>query len=69
MSEMNAIFEVVDDLELSRESIQVPLLPEGAGRVERLASGKIEIVVPADRPLGEWLSELERRLRELDAGV
>lgn len=69
MADMNAIFAVVDGLELSRESIQVPLLPEGSGRVDRTPTGKIEIVVPANRPLVDWLPELERRLRELTAGA
>lgn len=65
MLEMNRVFEVVDGLELSRESIQVPLLPEGGGSVRRLDNGRFEIVLPADGDLDAWLPTLERRLREL----
>ncbi len=65
METMNRIFDVVDDLEISRESIQVPLLPEGDGAVRQLRSGKIEIVVPAAVPLEEWLPDLKRRLEAM----
>ena len=64
MAEMNRVFDVVDDLEISRETIQVPLLPEGGGAVRRLASGKIEIVLP-EGDLEAWLPLLRRRLQEL----
>jgi hypothetical protein len=63
MREMNLVFEVVDRLEISRESIQVPLLPAGSGGVTRLANGRLEIVLPADRPLEEFLPTLESELR------
>lgn len=65
MQTMGRIFDVVDDLGISREAIQVPLLPEGGGAVRRLPSGRIEIVVPATAPLEEWLRELRGRLQEL----
>ena len=65
MAEMNRVFEVVDELELSRESIQVPLLPEGEGSVRRLDNGRFEIVLPADGNLDDWLPSLAARLREL----
>lgn len=65
MQEMNAVFGVTDALEISREAIQVELLPEGAGAVERLANGRVRIVLPADRPLADWLPELRRRLEGL----
>ena len=67
MQEMNLVFEVVDRLEISREAIQVPLLPEGAGSVRRLESGRFEIVLPAEGSLDEWLPALEAELRRLSA--
>ncbi|HKQ59791.1 MAG TPA: hypothetical protein VJS92_00825 [Candidatus Polarisedimenticolaceae bacterium] len=66
MAEMRRIFEVVDDLGLSRESIVVPLAPEGTGRVTRLPDGRFELVVPAEIALEEWLPTLRARLIELD---
>lgn len=68
MEEMNRIFDVVDDLEISRESIQVELLPEGDGAIEKLATGKIRIVLPASNDLSGWLSTLEQTLRRLGSG-
>lgn len=64
MATMERIFEVVDDLGISREAIQVPLLPEGDGSVRALPGGRVEIVVP-ESGLEDWLPELRRRLLPL----
>ena len=63
---MNQLFEVTDALELSREAIQVPLLLEGEGKIQRLKSGKIEITLPDTDDLGPFLSALPERLRALE---
>jgi hypothetical protein len=60
MKEINAIFAVTDGLGLSREALVIPLGPATPGRVRKLPSGKIEIVVDAARPLEEWVKELPR---------
>jgi len=65
MDEMNLVFEVVDRLEISREHIQVPLLPEGEGSVRRLQNNRLEIVLPAEIELATWLPTLEEQLRRL----
>lgn len=65
MDEMNLVFEVVDDLEISRESIQVDLLRSGAGTVERLPDGKIRIVLPESSDLEAWRSTLASELGNL----
>jgi hypothetical protein len=65
MEEMNRIFDVVDALEISREAIQVELLPEGDGAIETLGSGKIRIVLPATADLEAWLPTLEQALRAI----
>jgi hypothetical protein len=62
---MNQLFEVTDALDLSREAIQVPLVLEGEGRVQRLKSGKIEITLPDTDDLGPFLGSLPDRLRQL----
>jgi len=67
MQTMERIFEVVDDLEISREAIQVPLLPAGGGAVRELSNGRIEITVP-EGDLEAWLPELRRRLAPLAGG-
>ena len=63
---MNQLFEVTDALELSREAIQVPLVLEGEGKIQRLKSGKIEITLPDTDDLGPFLSVLPERLRTLE---
>jgi hypothetical protein len=63
---MNQLFEVTDALELNREAIQVPLVLEGEGKIQRLKSGKIEITLPDKDDLGPFLSSLPERLRTLE---
>jgi hypothetical protein len=58
MKEINAIFAVTDGLGIHRESLVIPLGPATPGRVRRLPSGKLEIIVEASRPIDEWLKEL-----------
>ena len=63
MEQMNRIFDIVDDLEISRESIQVELLPAGEGTIEKLDSGKVRIVLPATTEVSRWLPTLADTLR------
>jgi hypothetical protein len=58
LAEIQAIFGVTDALGISREALVIPLGPGRPGRVRRLPSGKLEIVVDADQPLAEWLERL-----------
>ena len=64
---MNRVFEVTDEMPLSREAIQVPLVMQGEGRVERLKNGKFEITLPDTDDLGPFLAGLAARL--LGAGA
>ena len=58
LTEIQAVFAVTDALGISREALVIPLGPGRPGRVRRLPSGKIEIVLDADVPLAEWLKGL-----------
>ena len=60
LPEIQAIFGVTDALGISREALVIPLAPGRPGRVRRLPSGKLEIVVDADVPLTEWLETLPK---------
>jgi hypothetical protein len=60
MKEIDAIFEVTDGLGVHREMLVIPLGPGSPGRVRRMPSGKLEIVVDAERPIEEWVKELPR---------
>lgn len=63
LTEIQAIFEVTDALGISREALVIPLSPGRPGRVRRLPSGKLEIVVDAEVPLAEWLAGLPDLIR------
>jgi hypothetical protein len=65
MKEIDAIFEVTDALGIHRESLVIPLGPATPGRVRKLPSGKLEIVVDAQTPIDEWV----KLLPALIAGV
>jgi hypothetical protein len=58
LEDIQAVFRVTDALGISREALVIPLAPGRPGRVRRLASGKLEIVVDAEAPLAEWLETL-----------
>jgi len=57
MAEINKIFAVTDALGIHREKLVIPL-GTGTGRVRKLPSGKLEIVVDRDTPIDEWLAGL-----------
>jgi hypothetical protein len=57
MNEINRIFAVTDAMGIHREQLVIPL-GTGAGRVRRMPSGKLEIIVDAETPLDEWLAGL-----------
>jgi len=59
---MNRVFEVTDEMPLSREAIQVPLVMQGEGKVERLKNGRFEITLPDKEDLGPFLAVLAGRL-------
>ena len=63
--EIEQILALTDRLEIHREAVAIPLARRGPGGVKRLASGKIEITVPAESDFSEWLGGLEARLLEL----
>ncbi len=57
------ILEVIDDLDISREAVEIPLSPASPGVVRRLPNGKLEIVVDADLPFDEWVQTLPEKVR------
>jgi hypothetical protein len=63
LGEIERVFEVLERLGVSREAVVIPLKPESPGRMRLLPNGKAEIVVDAERPLDEFLADLEVWLR------
>ena len=57
MKEINKIFAVIDAMGIHREAVVIPL-GTGKGRVRRMPSGKLEIIVDAETPFDEWLAGL-----------
>jgi hypothetical protein len=64
MREIEAVFDILDRLGISREAVVIPLKPQHPGGIATLPNGKVEIRVESETPLGEWLPELERLLRD-----
>jgi hypothetical protein len=62
---MNRVFAVTDEVPIERESLQVALVLEGEGKVERTAAGKIAITLPDTDDLEPFLATLADRAREL----
>ena len=62
LREIERIFEILDRLGVSREAVVIPLRPVHPGTVRTLPNGKLEILVESERPLEEWLPELEETI-------
>jgi len=63
--QINQILEITDELEMSREWVEIPLGTESPGTVRKLPNGKLEIIVDADKPFEEWLVSLEETIRQV----
>ncbi|MEX5215939.1 MAG: hypothetical protein NW703_17495 [Nitrospiraceae bacterium] len=61
--QISQILELTDQLGLDREWIEIPLSAESPGLVRKLTSGKLEIIVDADRPFDQWLTDLPSQIR------
>jgi hypothetical protein len=60
---MNRVFAVTDEIPIDREALQVALVLEGEGKVERTAAGKLAITLPDTDDLEPFLAALAERLR------
>jgi hypothetical protein len=64
LAEIERVFEVLERLGISREAVVIPLRPENPGRMRVLPNGKAEIVIDAERPLDDFLRDVEAWLRD-----
>ena len=64
LAEIERVFEVLERLGISREAVVIPLRPESPGRMRVLPNGKAEIVLDAERPLDDFLRDVEAWLSE-----
>ena len=68
-SQIEQILEILDDRDISRELIEIPLGTQDPGGIEVLASGKIRLTVPESEDFDQWLSNIAPALiAELTAG-
>jgi hypothetical protein len=65
LKEIEQIFAIIDRIGIHREAVVIPLKPATPGSVRRLPNGKFEILVEGERPLDDWLPELEEKLLAL----
>jgi hypothetical protein len=63
--QITKILTITDRLGLSREWVEIPLSAARPGVVQKLANGKIEIIVDAGIPFDQWLETLESKIQEL----
>ncbi|CAI4032149.1 MAG TPA: hypothetical protein VLA99_08160 [Nitrospiraceae bacterium] len=66
--QISRILELTDQLGLDREWIEIPLSTESPGLVRKLKSGKLEIIVDADRPFDQWLADLPSQIQGATGG-
>lgn len=65
MSDMMGIYGVTDQFDIDREHITVPLEKKGFGDVCVQEGGILEITVPIDIAVTDWLSKLEDMIKDL----
>lgn len=63
--QITKILALTDEMEISREAVEIPLTPESPGAVRRLPNGKLEIVVDAQIPFDEWMKSLGAEIQTL----
>ncbi len=64
---MNRLFEVTDDLGLSREALRVALLRSGEGEVRRVRAGLYEITLPEHDDVAPFLAKLAELIARADS--
>ena len=62
LREIERIFAITDRMGIHRESLVIPLMPRHPGRVRRMPSGKLEIVVESEGDFEAWLAGLEAEI-------
>ncbi|MCP4871182.1 MAG: hypothetical protein GY898_20935 [Proteobacteria bacterium] len=62
--QIEQILEILDDRDINRELIEIPLGCRDPGGVTRKGNGKIKVVVPASGDFDAWLSSVEEAILE-----
>ena len=62
LRDIERIFEILDELGLSREAVVIPLKPQHPGRLEMRSDHRLEIVLDSEVPLEEALPGLREEI-------
>ena len=60
--QIEEILEILDDRDINRELIEIPLGCADPGSVKRLPNGKVRVTVPASGDFDEWLRSIENEI-------
>ncbi len=60
--QIEQILDILDERDINREFIEIPLGCRDPGSVKRLSSGKVRLVVPASGDFDEWLEGVQAEL-------
>lgn len=60
--QIEQILEILDDADINRELIEIPLGAKDPGGIEALNSGKIRLTVPATGDFESWLEGVRDEL-------
>jgi hypothetical protein len=60
--QIEQILEILDDRDINRELIEIPLGAKDPGGVTKLNNGKVRVVVPASGDFDDWVESIEDEL-------
>tara|TARA_B100000029_G_scaffold483490_1_gene534699 strand:- start:379 stop:600 length:222 start_codon:yes stop_codon:yes gene_type:complete len=60
--QIEQILEILDDADINRELIEIPLGAKDPGGIEDLGSGKVRLTVPATGDFDSWLEKISDQL-------
>jgi hypothetical protein len=60
--QIEQILEILDDRDINRELIVIPLGCRDPGSVTRKSNGTVTVVVPASGDFDEWLESVEAEI-------
>ena len=72
LKEIERVFDILEEFNLSREAVVIPLKPAQPGRIRLLADHRIEVVFDSTRPVDDFLADVRARVAEIvasDAGA
>jgi hypothetical protein len=60
--QIEEILDILDDHDLNRELIVIPLGPKDPGSISRQKDGRVKVVVPESGDFDEWVASIRAEL-------